>query len=87
MPTYFLEHIEVLKTLLWRNIQLSIKDFKAQANMHDFFLEIEAAIYELAKSALIDAELYKFRQSLIVVAIISVALEIKFLMMLKIHRE
>lgn len=44
--------------------------------MHDFLLEVEVAVYEYAKSALIDAELLKYSQALIVAGIFSAALEV-----------
>ena len=44
--------------------------------MHDFLVEVEATVLEYAKAALIDPELLKYSQALIVAGIFSAALEI-----------
>ena len=43
-----------------------------------YMCEIETAAYDLSKSVLIDAESMKFKPSIIVVALVTAAIEIKF---------
>ena len=47
--------------------------------VYQFMSEIEAVVYDFIKSILIDAEVLRFKPSLIVVATISASFEVFFL--------
>lgn len=58
-------------------MKISIEDFHERVLMTEFLKRLETKIVSFAKSVLVDAELQKYRQSLLAAGLYSACLEIK----------
>lgn len=63
--------------MLWRSVMMAVTTGHAQVIAVDIVKNISEIVQELSKCVLIDVELQKYRPSLVVAGLFSIALEIK----------
>lgn len=74
---FSLESINLMGTLLRKKIEEAVPDTSHRALANDFYKQIDYMVNDLAKSALIDTELFKYSQQIVAASLFSVSIEIK----------